>query len=44
MLDQVKPAAVETGALVWPTDGVTRVPYRIFQDRKIYAAEQKHIF
>ena len=29
---------------VWPSDGVTRVPYWIFQDRDIYAAEQQRIF
>ncbi|MEJ0018704.1 MAG: Rieske 2Fe-2S domain-containing protein [Acetobacteraceae bacterium] len=30
--------------LVWPRDGVTRVPFRIFSDPEIYAAEQKRLF
>src|SRR5436305_4751937 len=34
----------ETGREVWPGDGLTRVPYWIFQDRDIYALEQKRIF
>ena len=28
----------------WPEEGVTRVPYWIFQEQNIYAAEQKNIF
>lgn len=28
----------------WPAEGVTRVPYWIFQDRDVYAAEQSNIF
>jgi len=44
MLDHVTRATERTGGQVWPTDGVTRVPYWIFQDRDIYAAEQKRIF
>ncbi|MBC9881388.1 Rieske 2Fe-2S domain-containing protein [Bradyrhizobium sp. INPA01-394B] len=44
MLDQVARTAIEAGFPAWPTDGVTRVPYWVFQDRAIYAAEQKRIF
>jgi len=44
MLDQVTRAAQETRSHVWPSDGVSRVPFWIFQDRDIYAAEQQRIF
>jgi len=44
MLDQVIHSAGERSDRAWPGDGVTRVPYWIFQDRDIYAAEQKRIF
>ena len=44
MLDQVSHTGREAGAHVWPSDGVTRVPFWIFQDRDIYAAEQQRIF
>ena len=30
--------------LVWPRDGVTRVPFRVFSDPAIYAEEQKRLF
>ena len=30
--------------LVWPQDGVTRVPFRVFSDPAIYAEEQKRLF
>jgi phenylpropionate dioxygenase-like ring-hydroxylating dioxygenase large terminal subunit len=30
--------------LVWPEEGLTRVPYRVFSDPNIYAAEQQRIF
>ena len=30
--------------LVWPSDGVTRVPFRVFSDPAIYAEEQKRLF
>jgi anthranilate 1,2-dioxygenase large subunit len=43
MLDQVTGAARDRSK-AWPSDGVTRVPYWIFQDRDIYAAEQARIF
>ena len=43
MLDEVTPTAHDPSN-VWPSAGVTRVPYWIFQDRGIYAAEQKRIF
>lgn len=42
MLDrpQLEPAAARS----WPEQGVTRVPYWIFQDQDVYAAEQIRIF
>jgi anthranilate 1,2-dioxygenase large subunit len=43
MLDHVT-RTTETGRQVWPGEGLTRVPYWIFQDRDIYALEQKRIF
>src|ERR1700759_304650 len=44
MLDQVTRKARDSSSPVWPSNGVTRVPYWIFQDRDIYAAEQTSIF
>jgi anthranilate 1,2-dioxygenase large subunit len=44
MLDQVKRASREPGDHIWPGDGLTRVPFWIFQDPDIYAAEQQRIF
>jgi anthranilate 1,2-dioxygenase large subunit len=44
MLDQVTRTRDEQAGRAWPSDGVTRVPYWIFQDRDIYAAEQQRIF
>jgi anthranilate 1,2-dioxygenase large subunit len=44
MLDQAIRTARDPASPVWPNDGLTRVPYWIFQDRDIYAAEQKRIF
>jgi anthranilate 1,2-dioxygenase large subunit len=44
MLDQVTPTARDSSLPAWPSDGITRVPYWIFQDSDIYAAEQKRIF
>jgi anthranilate 1,2-dioxygenase large subunit len=44
MLDQVSRTIRETSGHIWPSDGVTRVPFWIFQDREIYAAEQQRIF
>ncbi|MEA2820116.1 MAG: anthranilate 1,2-dioxygenase large subunit [Bradyrhizobium sp.] len=44
MLDHVTRTTDKTGRRVWPGDGLTRVPYWIFQDRDIYAVEQKRIF
>src|SRR5690349_2751105 len=29
---------------VWPEEGLTRVPYRLFQDPQVYAAEQRGLF
>jgi anthranilate 1,2-dioxygenase large subunit len=44
MLDQVDRTIREGAGHIWPSDGVTRVPFWIFQDRDIYAAEQQRIF
>jgi anthranilate 1,2-dioxygenase large subunit len=44
MLDYLTRTTDKTGRRVWPSDGLTRVPYWIFQDRDIYALEQKRIF
>src|ERR1700746_50129 len=44
MLDQVTQTAHNPSSTAGAGDGVTRVPYWIFQDRSIYAAEQKRIF
>jgi anthranilate 1,2-dioxygenase large subunit len=44
MPDQIARTTSERSDHVWPSDGVTRVPYWIFQDRDIYAVEQKRIF
>ena len=30
--------------LVWPEEGVTRVPFRLFSDPEIYRIEQERIF
>jgi anthranilate 1,2-dioxygenase large subunit len=43
MLEQVSRTPREIGQ-IWPNDGVTRVPFRIFQDRDVCAAEQQSIF
>jgi anthranilate 1,2-dioxygenase large subunit len=44
MLDQVTRTTADTAGRIWPGDGMTRVPYWVFQDRNIYAAEQRRIF
>jgi anthranilate 1,2-dioxygenase large subunit len=44
MLDQVAAKSREAAGHSWPDEGVTRVPFWIFQDRDIYAAEQRLIF
>jgi anthranilate 1,2-dioxygenase large subunit len=44
MLDQVTRPTHEAEGRVWPSDGLTRVPFWVFQDRDIYAAEQRRIF
>jgi anthranilate 1,2-dioxygenase large subunit len=44
MLDQVTRPPREASGHVWPSDGITRVPFWVFQDREIYAAEQRRIF
>ncbi|QOZ23593.1 aromatic ring-hydroxylating dioxygenase subunit alpha [Bradyrhizobium sp. CCBAU 51753] len=43
MLDQVS-GTPRASDRVWSNDGVTRVPFWIFQDKAIYAAEQQRIF
>ncbi|VIO69018.1 aromatic ring-hydroxylating dioxygenase subunit alpha [Bradyrhizobium ivorense] len=43
MLDQVS-GTPRASDRVWANDGVTRVPFWIFQDKAIYAAEQQRIF
>jgi anthranilate 1,2-dioxygenase large subunit len=44
MLDQISRPGSEPVARNWPDEGLTRVPYWIFQDQAIYAAEQRRIF
>jgi anthranilate 1,2-dioxygenase large subunit len=44
MLDQVAGKSREAAGHSWPDEVVTRVPYWIFQDRDVYAAEQQLIF
>ncbi|HEY9280619.1 MAG TPA: Rieske 2Fe-2S domain-containing protein [Eoetvoesiella sp.] len=34
----------DSSTLSWPSEGEARVPFRVFSDPEIYAAEQKHIF
>jgi anthranilate 1,2-dioxygenase large subunit len=44
MLDQISHPGSEPAGQNWPAEGLTRVPYWIFQDQAIYAAEQRRIF
>jgi anthranilate 1,2-dioxygenase large subunit len=44
MLDQISRQDSEPVGRNWPEEGLTRVPYWIFQDQAIYAAEQRRIF
>jgi anthranilate 1,2-dioxygenase large subunit len=44
MLDEIALTRRGGAGYVWPRDGVSRVPYWIFQDRDIYGAEQQRIF
>ena len=44
MLDQVTRTTDDAAGRIWPSEGMTRVPYWIFQNRDIYAAEQRRIF
>ena len=37
-------SASQLTATVWPEEGLTRVPYRLFQDPQVYAAEQRALF
>lgn len=43
MLEQVDRVQRDAGR-AWPSDGLTRVPFWVFQDREIYAEEQRRIF
>ena len=36
--------APEFTETVWPEEGLTRIPYRLFQDPRVYAAEQRGLF
>jgi anthranilate 1,2-dioxygenase large subunit len=44
MLDHVRDGGHHAAGHIWPSDGVTRVPFWVFQDRDIYTAEQRRIF
>src|SRR5579871_1714920 len=44
LLDHVTRTANDATGRVWPADGITRVPYWVFGDRDLYAAEQQRIF
>jgi anthranilate 1,2-dioxygenase large subunit len=44
MLDHVTRTTDDAAGRIWPSEGMTRVPYWIFQHRDIYAAEQRRIF
>jgi len=44
MLDHVRTNTDDSAGRVWPGDAMTRVPYWIFQDRDVYATEQRRIF
>jgi hypothetical protein len=39
MLTQIK-----SGARHWPAEGLTRVPYRVYQDEDLYRRELERIF
>ncbi len=43
-MDHVRDPSHDATSHIWPSDGVTRVPYWIFGDRDIYSAEQQRIF
>lgn len=38
------PVNIAADALAWPEAGVSRVPFRLFSDPAVYAAEQKRFF
>ncbi len=44
MADHVRDPSHGATGHIWRSNGVTRVPYWVFQDHAIYAAEQKRIF
>ena len=44
MLNQVTRTTDDAAGRIWPSEGMTSVPYWIFQNRDIYAAEQRRIF
>src|SRR5262245_47739221 len=44
MLNQTSVASQPSGLPAWPKEGLTRVPYWLFQDPQVYAAEQRRLF
>jgi anthranilate 1,2-dioxygenase large subunit len=44
MLDQRSPHRLQIEPRAWTEQGVTRVPYWVFQDADVYAAEQRRLF
>ncbi len=38
------PAALEAGSRDWPAEGLTRVPYWVYQDPDVHRTEQRRIF
>src|SRR5262245_36546802 len=44
MLDQTSANRLQCERRVWAEDGVTRVPYWVFQDADVYVAAQRRLF
>lgn len=40
----VNGTAHQPGERAWPEEGVTRVPFWVYQDQEIYASEQRKIY